>query len=52
MTVLCLLETDAAGGAADASLRALTVAADLARSAGEDLTAAWFGPAARCPPGS
>jgi electron transfer flavoprotein alpha subunit len=43
MTVLCLVETDA-GGAADASLRALVVARELARSAGEELAAAWFGP--------
>src|SRR5690348_6865458 len=42
MTVLCLLETDA-GGPADASLRALAVARELAASAGEDLGAAWFG---------
>ena len=46
MTVLCLIETDAGGGAADASTRALVVARSLARSAGEDLAAAWFGPAA------
>jgi hypothetical protein len=45
MTVLCLVETDA-GGAADASLRALVVARELARSAGEELAAAWFGPSA------
>ncbi len=44
MTVLCLLETDAGGGAADASMRALAVAGALAASAGEDLAAAWFGP--------
>jgi electron transfer flavoprotein alpha subunit len=42
MTVLCLLETDA-DGATDGSLRALAVARELARSAGEDLAAAWFG---------
>ena len=51
MSVLCLLETDAGGGAADASLRALAVAADLARSAGDDLAAAWFGPAGAVPAG-
>ena len=45
MTVLCLVETDA-GGAADASLRALVVARELAKSAGEELAAAWFGPSA------
>jgi electron transfer flavoprotein alpha subunit len=45
MTVLCWLEVDAGGGAADASMRALAVARGLARSAGEDLAAAWFGPA-------
>lgn len=45
MTVLCLLETDAGGGAADASMRALAVARELAGSAGEDLAAAWFGSA-------
>ncbi len=45
MTVLCLIETDAAG-AADASLRALAVARELAGSAGEDLAACWFGPVA------
>ena len=45
MTVLCLIETDAGGGAADASMRALAVARGLARSAGEDLAAAWIGPA-------
>jgi len=44
MTVLCLIETDPAGGAADASLRALAVAADLAASADADLATAWFGP--------
>ena len=44
MTVLCLLETDAGGGAADASMRALGVSGALAASAGEDLAAAWFGP--------
>src|SRR5215470_11622887 len=44
MTVLCLLETEASGGAIDASMRALTVGAALASSAGEELTAAWFGP--------
>lgn len=44
MTVLCLIETDAAGPA-DTSLRALAVARGLADSAGEDLAAAWFGPA-------
>ncbi len=44
MTVLCLIEIDA-GGAADASMRAVTVASRLAASAGEDLAAAWFGPA-------
>ena len=58
MTVLCLIETDAAGGAAgsggssprvgmaDPSLRTLAVARALAASAGEELAAAWFGPAA------
>jgi electron transfer flavoprotein alpha subunit len=44
MTVLCLLETEPAGGAADASMRALAVARELAKSAGEDLAAAWVGP--------
>ena len=44
MTVLCLIETDPGGGAADASIRAAAVAAGLARSAGEDLAAVWFGP--------
>ncbi len=44
MTVLCLIETDAGGGASDASVRAAIVAAELASSAGEDLAAAWFGP--------
>jgi len=48
MTVLCLIETDA-GGAADASLRALAVARGLAASAGESLAAAWFGPVAAVP---
>ncbi|MGN6795506.1 MAG: electron transfer flavoprotein subunit alpha/FixB family protein [Streptosporangiaceae bacterium] len=48
MTVLCLIETDA-GGAADASLRALAVARELAASAGEELGAAWFGPDAAVP---
>jgi electron transfer flavoprotein alpha subunit len=43
MTVLCLLETEPAGGAADASMRALAVAGELAKSAGEDLAAAWVG---------
>src|SRR5262249_26278801 len=33
------------GGAADASLRALSVAGELARSGGEELAAVWFGPA-------
>jgi electron transfer flavoprotein alpha subunit len=42
VTVLCLLETDG-GGVSDASLRALAVARSLAESAGEGLTAAWFG---------
>jgi electron transfer flavoprotein alpha subunit len=63
VTVLCLVETDAGGGAAggsgasppqvgiaDASMRALTVAAGLAVSAGEDLAAAWFGPAGAVSP--
>jgi electron transfer flavoprotein alpha subunit len=45
MTVLSLIEADAAGGASDASMRALVVARGLAVSAGEDLAAAWFGPA-------
>jgi len=45
MTVLCLIETEPAGGAADASMRALAVAAELAKSAGEDLAAAWVGSA-------
>jgi electron transfer flavoprotein alpha subunit len=45
MTVLCLMETEPAGGAADASMRALAVAMELAKSAGEDLAAAWVGPA-------
>ena len=44
MTVLCVVETDAAG-ATDASMRALVVARELAGSAGEPLAAAWFGPA-------
>ena len=44
MTVLCLLEIDE-GGAAEPSLRALGVALALARSADEELAAAWFGPA-------
>jgi electron transfer flavoprotein alpha subunit len=43
MTVLCLIEIDV-GCAADASIRAATVASALAASAGEDLAAAWFGP--------
>jgi electron transfer flavoprotein alpha subunit len=51
MTVLCLIETDAGGGAADPSMRALTVARGLATSAGEDLAAAWVGPAAAIDPG-
>jgi electron transfer flavoprotein alpha subunit len=45
MTVLCLIETDAGGVAADASMRALTVARGLAGSADQELAAAWFGPA-------
>jgi electron transfer flavoprotein alpha subunit len=45
MTVLCLLETDADGTAADASLRALAVARELASSGGEPLAAVWFGQA-------
>lgn len=45
MTVLCLIETEAGGGAADASMRALVVARGLADSAGEDLAAVWVGPA-------
>ena len=49
MTVLCLVERDAAGGAADPSLRALSVARNLAESAGEDLAAAMFGPADQVP---
>src|SRR5262245_53017003 len=48
MTVLCLIETDA-GGAADASLRTLAVARELAASAGEALAAAWFGPVTAVP---
>ena len=48
MTVLGLIETDA-GGATDASLRALVVARALAASAGEDLAAAWFGQVAAVP---
>ncbi len=44
MTVLCLIETDA-DGITDSSLRALAVARDLAAPAGEELAAAWFGPA-------
>src|SRR5690348_8697334 len=44
MTVLCLIESDA-GGAADASLRALGVSRELAASAGESVGAVWFGPA-------
>jgi electron transfer flavoprotein alpha subunit len=51
MTVLCLIETDAGGGAADASMRALVVARGLASSAGEDLAAAWFGPTGAIDPG-
>ena len=51
MTVLCLIETDAGGGAADASMRALAVARGLAGSAGEDLAAAWFGPVEAVSPG-
>jgi electron transfer flavoprotein alpha subunit len=51
MTVLCVLETDKDGGAADASLRALVVARTLAESAGEDVAAAWFGPAEAADPG-
>ena len=51
MTVLCLIETDAGGGAADASMRALAVARGLATSAGEDLAAAWFGSAEAIDPG-
>jgi electron transfer flavoprotein alpha subunit len=46
MTVLCLIETEPAGGAADASVRALAVARELAKSAGEELAAAWVGPEA------
>jgi electron transfer flavoprotein alpha subunit len=45
VSVLCLMETDAGGGASDASMRALAVARRLAASAGEDVAAAWFGPA-------
>ena len=45
MTVLCLLEVDQDSSAADASLRALGVAKDLAGSAGEPLAAVWFGQA-------
>jgi len=45
VTVLCLIETEAGGGAADASMRALVVARGLADSAGEDLAAVWVGPA-------
>jgi electron transfer flavoprotein alpha subunit len=50
MTVLCLIETEPAGGAADASMRALAVAMELAKSAGEDLAAAWVGPVAAIDP--
>jgi electron transfer flavoprotein alpha subunit len=45
MTVLCLIEIDAVGGAADACLRALDAAARLASPAGEDVAAVWFGAA-------
>jgi electron transfer flavoprotein alpha subunit len=45
VTVLCLIETEAGGGAADASMRALVVARGLADSAGEDLAAVWVGSA-------
>jgi electron transfer flavoprotein alpha subunit len=45
MTVLCLMEVDADGGPADASVRTLTVARDLATSGDEELAAVWFGPA-------
>ena len=46
MTVLCLAETDA-GGAADASLRALSFAASVAGTA--ELAAVVFGPDGQVP---
>src|SRR5215470_7648256 len=45
MTVLCLMEVDAEGSPADASVRTLTVARELATSGDEELAAVWFGPA-------
>jgi electron transfer flavoprotein alpha subunit len=48
VTVLCLVEREGAG-LADASLRALTLAAELAQSAGEDLAAVLAGPADTVP---
>ena len=45
MTVLCLMEVDAEGVPADASVRTLTVASELATSQDEELAAVWFGPA-------
>ncbi len=48
MTVLCLVEREGTG-LADASLRALTLARELAQSAGEDLAAVLAGPADTVP---
>ena len=45
MTVLCLMEVDAEGVPADASVRTLTVASELATSGDEELAAVWFGAA-------
>jgi electron transfer flavoprotein alpha subunit len=50
MTVLCLVEQDAGGTAADASLRALTLARGLA--AGGEVAAVLFGDAASVPAGT
>jgi electron transfer flavoprotein alpha subunit len=48
VTVLCLVEREGTG-LADASLRALTLARELAQSAGEDLAAVLAGPADTVP---
>jgi electron transfer flavoprotein alpha subunit len=45
MTMLCLVETDGSGGVREASKRALAFGRSLAQSAGEDVAAAWIGPA-------
>jgi len=50
VTVLCLIELDGAG-AADASLRALTLARQLAATAGDDLAVAAAAPAGQLPAG-